>query len=74
MSVYYKGDSKMGKKEKGSEMLLVGSKTKEALKSSGLNVSGEALFALNERVHELVQRAQARCQGNKRKTVKATDF
>ena len=56
------------------EMLLVGSKTKEALKSTGLNVSGEALDKLNEKVHQLVADAQARCVNNGRKTVKATDF
>ena len=56
------------------EMLLVGSKTKEALKATGLNVSGEALEKLNERVHQLVKDAQSRCTSNGRKTVKATDF
>ncbi|MCP4914689.1 MAG: hypothetical protein GY909_16350 [Oligoflexia bacterium] len=56
------------------EMLLVGSKTKEALKSTGLNVSGEALDKLNEKVHALVKDAQERCVANGRKTVKATDF
>ena len=56
------------------EMLLVGSKTKEALKSTGLNVSGEALDKLNEKVHLLVKDAQDRCVNNGRKTVKATDF
>lgn len=56
------------------EMLLVGSKTKEALKSTGLNVSGEALDKLNEKVHQLVKEAQERCVNNGRKTVKATDF
>ena len=34
------------------EMLLVSSKTKEALKSTGLNVSGEALEKLNENLNE----------------------
>lgn len=62
----------MAKKE--LEMVLIGSKTKEALKSSGLNVSGEALVALNEKVHQLIQEAQARTVANGRKTVKATDF
>ena len=43
---------------KEMEMLLVGSKTKEALKSTGLNVSSEALEKLNEKVHQLVKEAQ----------------
>jgi len=56
------------------EMLLVSSKTKEALKSTGLNVSGEALEKLNERVYAIVKDAQDRCVANGRKTVKASDI
>ena len=56
------------------DMLLVASKTKEAIKETGLNVSGDALDKLNERVYQLVKDAQTRCQANGRKTVKATDF
>ena len=56
------------------EMLLVSSKTKQVVKGGGLNVSGDALVALNEKVHELVIAAQKRCVGNGRKTVKPTDF
>lgn len=64
-------------KKKVGEMLLVGSKTKEALKGSGknsLNVSGDALDALNAVVHELVERARERCASNGRKTVRPSDF
>ena len=56
------------------EMLLVSSKTKEALKSTGLNVSGEALEKLNERDYAIVKDAQDRCVANGRKTVKASDI
>lgn len=63
----------MAKTEK-REMLLTGSKTKEALKSTGLNVSGEALEALNQKVYALIADAQERTVANNRKTVKATDF
>lgn len=62
----------MGKKE--MDMLLVGSKTKEALKATGLNVSSDALDKLNERVHVMVKEAQERCNANGRKTVRAADF
>ena len=55
-------------------MLLVGSKTKEALKGNGLNVSKDALDALNDKVHSLVKEAQERCAANGRKTVRASDF
>ncbi len=64
-------------KKKNLDMLLVGSKTKEALKGSGkntLNVSGDALDALNEVIHELVERARTRCSENGRKTVRPSDF
>ncbi len=56
------------------EMLLVGSKTKDALKDGGLNVGGDALEKLNEKVHQMVKEAQERCIANGRKTVRATDF
>jgi len=64
-------------KTKSSEMLLVGSKTKEALKGDGknsLNVSSDALDALNTVVHDLVEKARARCTENGRKTVRPSDF
>ncbi len=64
-------------KTKTSEMLLVGSKTKEALKGDGkntLNVSSDALDALNTVVHDLVEKARARCTENGRKTVRPSDF
>ncbi len=56
------------------EMLLIGSKTKDALKSTGLNVSGDALDKLNERVHQMLKDAQLRCTANGRKTVRGSDF
>ena len=57
------------------EMLLVGSKTKEALKGGGkYNVSGDALDALNEHVYWLVDQAQKRCEANGRKTIKNYDI
>lgn len=56
------------------EMVLVGSKTKQLLKETGLNVSGDALDGLNKVVHGLISGAQVRCKANNRKTVRATDF
>lgn len=56
------------------EMLLVSSKTKDAIKAAGLNVAGDALEVLNEKVHALVKEAQARCEANGRKTVRGSDF
>jgi len=64
----------MGNK-KELEMLLVGSKTKDALKGGGdFNVSSDALDALNGYVHWLVGQAQKRCEANGRKTIKGHDI
>lgn len=63
-------------KKKEREMLLVGSKTKEALKGSGkqtFNVSGDTLDALNEHVFWLIEQAQKRCEANGRKTIRPYD-
>lgn len=60
-------------KKKSKEMLLVGSKTKEALKGKGYNVSSDTLEALNEHVHWLVDQAQKRCTANGRKTIRPYD-
>ena len=66
----------MAKKENEEEieMVLISSKTKEALKTTGLNVGGDALSGLNVKVHQLIADAQARCEANGRKTVRASDF
>ena len=56
------------------EMLLVGSKTKEALKGEGFNVSSETLEAMNEYVYWLVEQAQRRCEANGRKTIRPHDI
>ncbi len=61
------------KTAKKKEMLLVGSKTKEALKGKGFNVSSDTLDALNEAVYRLVADAQMRCEANGRKTIRPYD-
>ena len=65
----------MAKKQK--EMLLVGSKTKEALKTHGkksYNVSSDTLDALNDHVFWLIEQAQKRCEANGRKTIRPYDI
>jgi len=57
-----------------ADMLLVGSKTKEALKAHGCNVGGDALDALNGVVHWYVEQAAKRAAANGRKTVRGHDF
>ena len=57
------------------EMLLVASKTKEALKGDGkYNVSSDALEALNEQVYWFISQAQKRCEANGRKTIRNHDI
>ena len=60
--------------DSGSEMLLVGSKTRAALKAHGCNVGGDALEALNEVVHWFVEQGASRAVANGRKTVRGHDF
>ena len=62
---------------KRKEMLVVGSKTKAALKGSGknsYNVSSDALDAMNEYVYWLVDQAQKKCKANGRKTIRSYDI
>ncbi len=56
------------------EMLLVGSKTKAALKEHDVNVSGDALDALNLVVHWYIEQAASRAAANGRKTVRGHDI
>jgi histone H3/H4 len=56
------------------EMLLVGSKTKAALKAHDVNVAGDALEALNYMVYWYIDQAAKRAKANGRKTVRGHDF
>lgn len=51
------------------EILVVGSKVKEYIKTKGCMTSGELISALSDRVECLLDRAIERAQANKRKTV-----
>ena len=59
---------------KQHEMLLVGSKTKDALRSKGCNIASDALEGLNMWVHWLIEQAASRAHLNGRKTVRPHDF
>ncbi len=69
-----KAKKKASKKKNSMEMLVVGSKTREALKAHGVNVAGDALEGVNSVVHWYIEQAAARCAANGRKTVRAHDF
>lgn len=60
---------------KQKEMLLVGSKTKDALRGGGkYNVSSDVLEALNAKIYWLIDQAQKRCTANGRKTIRDHDI
>lgn len=64
-------------KKKTKEMLLVGSKTKEAMKVNGKDtymISADALEGLNEYVYFLIEQAQAKAKANGRKTIRKYDI
>ena len=62
------------KGKKSMEMLLVGSKVRQAIKDLGCNFGGDALDGLNGIVHTYVEQAAKRADSNGRKTVRAHDF
>jgi histone H3/H4 len=61
-------------RKKSVEMLLVGSKTKAALKAHGVNVASDALDGLNNIIYWYLDQATARAAANGRKTVRSHDF
>lgn len=72
-----KAAAKKAAPKRTKEMLLVGSKTKLALKGEGKQtymVSSDALDALNEQVYWLISQAQARATANGRKTIRPYDI
>jgi len=56
------------------EMLVVSSKIKAFIKEKGCHTSSELLEGLNKKVEAMLNAACARCQGNKRSTVKDVDL
>lgn len=57
-----------------TEMYLVGSKVRGAIKAAGCNTAGDALDGLNEYVGWLLHQATKRAAENGRKTVRKHDF
>ena len=56
------------------ETLCVGSKVKAYIKANGMKCSGDLIEALSNSIHESLDSAIARCQGNKRSTVRPVDL
>ena len=61
-------------KKKEREIVVVGSKVKDVVRNAGLRSDGELVAALSERVHDMLEAAVARCQGNNRGTVRPHDL
>lgn len=60
--------------KKSQEILIVGSKMKDAIRSAGCNVAGDAIEHLNAKVHAMIENAVSRAQANGRKTLRGYDF
>ena len=56
------------------ETLCVGSKVKAYIKANGMKCSGDLIEALSNSMHEHLDSAITRCQGNKRSTVRPVDL
>jgi hypothetical protein len=61
-------------KKKAREIVVVGSKVKEVVRAAGLRSDGELIAAVSDKVHELLEAAIKRAQGNKRGTVRPYDL
>ncbi len=70
-----KSKAKPKSRRSGSkEMLLVGSKVKNAIRKHKMNVAADAPMALNEVVYWYIDQAAKRASSNGRKTVRPHDF
>ena len=63
--------AKKAAKGGGAAMIISKSRVKGAVKNC--NVGAEFYGALESEVRQLIKRAEARCTGNKRKTLRAAD-
>jgi hypothetical protein len=62
------------KKAASREVLVVGSKVKDVVKSAGLQSSGDLVAAISDKVHDILSAALKRAEGNGRKTVRPYDL
>ncbi len=62
------------KKKKAREIVVVGSKVKDVVRSAGLRSDGELVQAVSDAVHDVLEAAIARAQANKRGTVRPYDL
>lgn len=69
-----KAKAKGGKSKIETEMLIVGTKVKNAIRGYECNVASDATDALNQVVYWYIEQAARRAQANGRKTVRPYDF
>ena len=62
------------RKAAARETLCVGSKVKAYIQATGMKCSGDLIEALSNSIHDSLDSAIARCQGNKRSTVRPVDL
>jgi RNA recognition motif-containing protein len=61
-------------KKKDREIVVVGSKVKEVIRSAGLRSDGDLVQAVSDQVHEMLEQAILRAISNKRGTVRPYDL
>ena len=69
-----KAKRKTSRAKKPALNVVVGSKVKEAVKSHGVRCSGDLVEALNGKVIAMLSDAVARCEANRRGTVRPQDL
>ena len=56
-----------------ADLLVVGSKVREAVKNAGMNMAGDFPAGLSAEVDAMIKKAVERAKSNGRKTVRAAD-
>ncbi len=65
---------KKAAKKKPREIVVVGSKVKDVIRTAGYRSDGELVQAVSEKVHEMLEAAITRAASNKRGTVRPYDL
>lgn len=65
---------KASAKKAPREIVVVGSKVKDVIREAGLRSDGELVQAISDKVHEMLEAAVERANGNKRGTVRPYDL
>jgi len=60
--------------KKPREIVVVGSKVKDVVRSAGYRSDGELVQAVSDKVHDLLEAAIKRAESNKRGTVRPYDL